>query len=128
MKQAKDFWDKSHHKYANTDLVTKPSNFAEWALEFFPTKGRILALGAGHGFDSLFFSNKGYSVVSTDFSEAALLYIKSKIPSNFKAEIIIEQLDISQLFRYEDNSFEIIYSRLAVHYFSKKATKVSSTN
>jgi SAM-dependent methyltransferase len=123
MAPTKEFWEKQHDKYAQTDWVTKPSLFAQWAIQYFPKEGNLLELGAGHGFDSIFFAGKGYRVISTDFSENALAYIKKNLPAKDKNNIVIEHLDLTKDLRYKDSSFDIVYSHLSIHYFSDRVTK-----
>src|ERR1700722_11045313 len=123
MTQAKDFWDKQHHIYAQTDWINKPSLFAQWACAYFPLEGTMLELGAGHGFDSLFFASKGYRVISTDFSEIALSYIKLQLKHEQRNNIVIENLDLTRPFRYKNDSFDVVYSHLSIHYFTEIATQ-----
>jgi SAM-dependent methyltransferase len=123
MKATKEFWNQQHDAYAQTDWITKPSRFAQWAIEFFPQAGTILELGAGHGFDSIFFASKGYQVISTDFSENARVYIKKHLGHQDKSNIVIENLDLSKPFRYKEGSFDIVYSHLSIHYFTDEVTK-----
>lgn len=118
-----DFWNQQHHKYATTDWINKPSLFAKWVISYFPKTGKILELGAGHGFDSRFFVSRAYNVVSTDFSETALAYNTTKLPSEYRKKVAIEKLDMSQPFPYKDGSFDVVYAHLTIHYFSDTVTK-----
>ncbi len=116
------WWDKKSEKYATKDWIDKTTIFAEWALHFFPENGKVLELGAGHGQDTRFFANHEYEVISTDFSSTALNYNKKKLPSGLKSKVSIQQLDLSKTFPFEDDSFDVVYSHLSIHYFDDRTT------
>ena len=66
-------------------------------------KTPILDLGSGTGNDTLYLSEKGYSVIACDFSNEALENVKKYIPAA-QAKL----LDISKKLPFYDNMFEII--------------------
>ncbi len=113
-------WDKQHQKYKGTDWIDKPTIFAENMSKYFPKSGKLLDLGAGQGQDSRFFANQGYQVVSTDFSDEGLKLNREKSKG---LDISVEKLDLSKKFIYKDQSFDIVYSHLALHYFDKETTQ-----
>lgn len=117
------YWENMHRRYGYQYWIDKPTIFAKWAKKYFPQQGNILELGAGHGQDSRYFATQGYQVVSTDFSDAALKHSRTKTPDELKELIEIKKLDLSQKFPFKDNTFDIVYSHLSVHYFSEKVTK-----
>lgn len=117
------YWDKKLGKYASADWANTPSLFAEWALSFFPVTGTILELGAGHGQDSKFFAEKGYRVVSTDFSEVGLEYSRAKLPKELKEKISIQVVNIAEPLPFGNGIFDAVYSHLALHYFNQKTTE-----
>lgn len=119
MNDQQKYWDKKITGYSKEKWIEKPSIFAKWAIQFFPKHSKLLELGAGHGQDGRFFSNKGYSVISTDFSETALKYILQK---PFPQQIRIQELDLKKVFPFNDNAFTIVYAHLAVHFFDTKIT------
>ena len=114
------FWNELHDRYANTDWINQPSLFAQWVVQYFPQQGNILELGAGSGQDSRFFASKGYHVVSTDLSDRGLHYNQQKIPQELQLKVTIQQLNLENLFPLADESFDIVYSHLAIHYFDNK--------
>jgi len=74
----------------------------------------ILDLGCGDGADAIYFSNKGFNVSALDISKVAI-EIKSKNP-----EIDAKVYDISKHnLPYSDNHFDLIFSRLSLHYFDR---------
>ncbi len=114
-----DYWDKKHTKlYVKEGWINKPSLFAEWSLQFLPTQGTLLDLGMGQGQDSRFFAGNNFAVTATDFSESAIELAKNKSSS----KIQFEQLDFSKPLPYADESFDVAYSHLALHYFDTKGT------
>lgn len=116
-------WEDLHQKfYKDADWIDKPNLFAQDAIKYFPKSGKILDLGAGQGQDSRFFAEHGYEVVSTDIEESALEISKSKLPGNLKTKVTIQQLDVREDFPFEDESFDVVYAHLSLHYFSFDTT------
>lgn len=115
-------WSDLHKDYKTRDWIDKPSLFAETALTYFPTTGRILDLGAGQGQDSRFFAEHGYEVVSTDFEESALLENKAKLSGDLEQTITLRLVDLRTVLPFEDESFEVVYTHLSLHYFDQETT------
>lgn len=83
--------------------------------EYFEDKGECLELGCGIGQYSKRLMEYGYNVISTDISDIALNEVKKFNPN-------IEKVDISEPLKYEDSSFDLVFSNLAIHYFSNEKT------
>lgn len=119
-------WTQLHTHYEEQDWINKPSLFAQMAISFFPkadaSSKTILDLGAGQGQDTRYFAEHGYNVISTDISDLALELNKSKIDLNLKDKIKVQKLDLSQDFNFQDNTFDIVYAHLSLHYFDKVTT------
>jgi len=118
----KDYWKKTHEIYSKKSWVNNTTIFAQFAVGYFPKQGKFLDLGAGQGQDSRYFAKLGYDVTSTDISDSALEISKDKA-SKEGLEMKLMEVDISNRLPFEDNSFDIIYSHLALHYFSDEKTK-----
>lgn len=118
-----EYWDYINRRYNYQYWINKPTIFAKLAARHFLKQGSILELGAGHGQDSRLFASLGHRVVSTDFSDVALEFNKSKTPEDLKKLTEHKKLDLAQKFPYDNNSFNVVYSHLAIHYFSKKITE-----
>lgn len=123
MNSQKDYWNKQHIKYSATDWIDKPTLFAQQVIDYFPKDGRILELGAGQGQDTRFFASRGFTVTATDFSEQALDFSRNKLPVDLTSKVEFQQIDLTSLLQFPQATFDIIYSHLALHYFSKERTK-----
>lgn len=77
----------------------------------------ILDLGCGIGADTLYLIEKGFNVLSCDFSNEALKSIRENIP-NSKTEY----LDMQKTFSFENESYSLIIADLSLHYFDNETT------
>jgi len=113
----KEDWNKIHEKFFSCEIkyddwLDKYKNLLE------SCKSSILDLGCGTGNDTLYLVERGFKVISCDYSEVALEKIKKFIP---KAETCL--LDISKKLPFKNESFDIIIADLSLHYFDDKTTK-----
>jgi len=117
------YWKKKHLEYSKKDWITKPTLFAQFAVKYFPKTGKILDLGAGQGQDSRYFAELGYEVSSTDLCEEALK-ISKKRSKEKKFDISFQELDLSKgILPYKDESFDVVYASLSLHYFDDEITE-----
>ncbi|HAB67665.1 MAG TPA: class I SAM-dependent methyltransferase [Firmicutes bacterium] len=77
----------------------------------------ILDLGCGIGADTLYLIERGYKVLSCDFSLEALKSIEKNI-NNSKTLY----LDMMKDFNMRDNSYSLIIADLSLHYFDNETT------
>lgn len=77
----------------------------------------ILDLGCGIGADTLYLTERGFSVFSCDFSTEALNNIKNSIPNSK-----VMYLDMLDKFPFKDESFSLIIADLSLHYFDNETT------
>ena len=77
----------------------------------------ILDLGCGIGADTLYLIERGYKVLSCDFSNEALESIKENIPNNRTL-----YLDMRNTFPFNDNTYSLIIADLSLHYFDNETT------
>jgi ubiquinone/menaquinone biosynthesis C-methylase UbiE len=115
-----NYWLKQHQKYALTNWIIKPTIFAQQIINFLPKNGKLIDLGAGQGQDSCFFAQNNFEVTSTDFCQNALDISKKRNP-NLKIDFQI--VDLSRNLPFDNSSFDIVYSHMALHYFDKKITQ-----
>lgn len=118
----KDYWERAHKIYSKKSWINDTTIFARFAQGYFPKKGNLLDLGAGQGQDSRYFSKIGYNVISTDICDEALKLSSENAKKEY-LDVKFTQLDIAEKLPFVDNSFDIVYSHLALHYFTEKKTK-----
>ena len=117
----KTHWDEIHNKGAMQKYANDPTQFAQEVVVVFPAMGKVLELGCGLGNDSVYFAQKGYSVVGSDFSDVAVKQNTAKY--NDQIGLRFQVVDMTQPFPFEDNTFDVVYARLSIHYFEDKVTK-----
>ena len=117
------YWKNVHTKYKTQDWIRKPTIFATEVIQYFPHNGRILELGCGQGQDGIYFSKQGYEVLSTDFSEFALGAAREVAKSEEIRNIEFRQVDMTKPLSFDKDSFDVIYSHLALHYYTIERTK-----
>ena len=78
---------------------------------------KFLDLGCGTGADTLYLIERGYKVISADYSKEAINNINLNIKGG---EGIL--LDMNEKFCFEDNSFNIIIADICLHYFNEEKT------
>lgn len=115
-------WKELHTSYQKQHWIEKPSLFAETAIQYFPKKGRILELGAGHGQDSFFFARQGYEVLSSDIEVSSLKVNLTKQPETLQEKIKVIELNLKNSLPFENQSLDIVYAHLSLHYFDTETT------
>ena len=115
-------WNKEH---ARVKDGTTPSAYAIEVEKLFPRQSIICDLGGGQGRDSVYFAQHGHTVNLLDISDLALNNAQKTVNSlNLKNKIIIKQINlVTDNLPLENNSIDILYSRLALHYFNLKRTQ-----
>lgn len=114
-------WSDLHKTYEQQDWIDKPSIFAEQAIKYFPKSGRVLELGAGQAQDGCFFASMGYDVTATDIEDSAL-ELATKKASDKSVKIATEKVDLREELPFEDQSFDVVYAHLSLHYFDHETT------
>lgn len=122
MKEQKIIWNNVHSNYSNQEWINKPTIFSQTVAKFIPKSGKLLELGAGQGQDTRFFAKNNYNVIASDFSDEALLKNKEKALKENLKNIELKVIDLNTDFEIEEESYDIIYSHLALHYFTKEQT------
>ena len=105
-----EYWKKHINKELEEDM------WLDKYQKYFNNKGKCLDLGCGIGQYSKWFMEKGYDVLSADISDIAL-----KEVSKFNKNIM--KLDMMNDFPFEDNTFQLVFANLSIHYFSNDDTK-----
>jgi len=114
-KKEKEYWES---KWDNRP-EEKENDFAKRSFDLIKNKKfkKILDLGCGDGRDSKYFAKKGLEVVGVDFSESGI----KKIQQNKAENIKILNKNIEDIV-FPNNSFDIVYAHLSLHYFNNETT------
>ena len=106
----KDRWTKQNPQV--------PNDFARETWWFLKDKNvsTLLDVGCGDGKDSIFFHKNNLKVTALDFSESGVAKLRAKAP-----EITALQQEIPKI-EFPDNSFDVIYAHLSLHYFDDATT------
>lgn len=104
--------------YLNRKISQNKSEFVDEVLKSINTNSMILELGCGHGFDALELS-KTNKVTAIDFSQKAIAEAKLLANKN----LFFEVGDFAKPLKYKSGEFDLVYSRLSLHYFDDKTTK-----
>ena len=113
-----DYWKLKWKEIKNN----VPNNFARRSFSCIANKEykKLLDLGCGDGRDSVYFSRKGLKVTAVDFSESGIENLRKKvIENNLNIKTICSDI---QNINFGNNSFDVIYAHLSLHYFDDKTT------
>ncbi len=94
------------------------NNFAKRAYVLIKKRNfkTLLDLGCGSGRDALYFSSRKLKVTAVDFSESGINKLKQQ---NQQITCILQ--DIRNV-KFQENSFDVVYAHLSLHYFSDEIT------
>ena len=109
------YWDKKW----NVSKENEPNPFAFKLIQLYNSvdKPKLLELGCGDGRDLKLFIENGFDVSAVDIATKSIEKLKEKFGN--KANISCQ--DIKNL-DFANNSFDIIYAHLTLHYFTDKDT------
>lgn len=119
MSKLQDFWNK------NSARIPDDKGHSIYAAEKevdFPRGSIVCDLGGGTGTDSIYFLQKGHRVVLVDIADEPLAKAEARARElGFSDKFKTAQCDFSfGKLALEDSSFDVVYSRLALHYFESK--------
>ena len=92
----------------NTKVIDKLTNLI-------PNGAKVLDISIGDGANSEYFIEQGFDVYGTDISNLAIETIKKKYPDYTWIEH-----DTLDKFPFPDNYFNLVFARLALHYFQRE--------
>jgi SAM-dependent methyltransferase len=119
MQTSFEFWEKKYHE--TSTHRGGPHDLAEELSKYLRPGSTVLELGCGDGRDALYLAELHHRVIACDFSDTALGQF-----AEAAARLHIEQhlLDIEALpYSFADGSFDAVYARLSLHYFSTAVTR-----
>jgi len=115
--EASELWDDYINKI-KTGILPKDEadyNTINSLTKMIPSGSKVLDLSFGDGSNSEFFIEKGFDVYGTDISDLAVETMTDKYP-----EYTWISHDTLDKFPFPDNSFNLVFARLALHYFKKE--------
>jgi SAM-dependent methyltransferase len=95
---------------------TKLAKIAELALKENSVK-KILEIGCGQGRDTIHFGKLGYDVEALDISKNAIDFINNKVRDLNLSRVNATVHDLDNPLPYDHESFDFIYSNLALQFF-----------
>ena len=109
------YWDKKWE----VNKENNPNPFAFKLIQLYNSidKPKLLELGCGVGRDTKLFIDNGFEVSAIDIANKSIERLKEQFGN--KANILCQ--DIKKL-NFRNNSFDIIYSHLSLHYFTDEDT------
>ncbi len=120
MKDQLAHWNNAHAEQLLHKHSTKKTTYAEEVNDQIPASSTILELGCGEGNDSIYFAEQGHTVSATDFSDVA---IEQNNKRWIHPNLTFKVQDTGQPFQFDDASFDIVYARLSLHYFTDETTR-----
>lgn len=78
----------------------------------------IIDLGCGNGNNTLYLVERGYKVISCDFSKEALKLVMKFVPNS-----VVMKFDMTEGLPFKTNSKRIIIADLSIHYFAWETTQ-----
>ena len=115
MENRENYWEKI---YRNSNKKVRTDIWLSCYLHLFNKTDKIIEFGCGAGYLSEYLLNKGFKVLSTDISSAALEILKKRVPGSEVMKInLVEPLP------FKSSSVNIIIADLCLHYFSEEDTK-----
>lgn len=113
------YWNTSHKGYS---LDKEVSGYASKVETRFPHRSLVLDLGGGRGFDAIYFAERGHYVTLVDISDYALqIAVEKAVVKGLTIKTIKLDLGEDGLWSFDDQ-FDVVYSRLALHYFDEPKT------
>lgn len=118
--EQKDMWNRKHSAGEHNWFADMPNPLAQKMIAKLSGGERILEIGCGNGRDSRYFALNGFSVVATDFSDVA---VAKSSETNSYDNLQFSVLDVRDKLPFADGEFDVVYSSLALHYFTDDMTK-----
>jgi len=113
-------WDGLHDAHDVGTSADRPSLLAEETARYLGGRARVLELGCGAGSDAAHFASEGHEVLALDFSAVAIRRA-SRHCSN--PDVRFRVADFARPLELPSESFDLVYSRLSLHYFTDEVTR-----
>ena len=119
MKDQLSHWNNAHANQQLHKHSAHETDFARYINTGIPPLASILELGCGEGNDSIYFAEQGHAITATDFSNTVLEQNNDRLTH---PNLTFSIQDISQPLQFDNASFDVIYARLSLHYFTNETT------
>lgn len=86
------------------------------------SKGPVIDLGCGGGYDTEILLDWGISVVSCDYSDVAIDNLRSALKDLPADKWTAKCFDITEPFPFDDSFTDLIIADLSLHYFTEEKT------
>ena len=113
-------WDGLHGASDAGPRTDSPSTLAKEAARSLHGRAKVLELACGAGADAAHFAAEGHEVLALDFSAVAIRRA-SRHYADFGVDFRVT--DFSRPLDLPSESFDLVYSRLSLHYFTDEATR-----
>jgi SAM-dependent methyltransferase len=117
---SREWWRRSYGSPAAINPGTEPSDLAVALSQSLTAPSRILELGCGPGIDSVFFARSGHRVVAADFVRLDADWHRVERATHPDPAFVL--LDLRAYLPFAESSFDVVYARLSLHYFTDKVT------
>lgn len=117
----KSYWNQHHQERKMSEYSHQPTSLAQYVARLLPPQSHLLELGCGEGNDSSYFANKGHNVRAVDFAESIINNNQQRYSA--QPNLSFEVADISQQLPFTDQTFDGVYARLTLHYFTDETTQ-----
>ncbi len=108
------YWDKIHLKYTSSY-----DNWLDKYIHLLNKSDKIIELGCGRAYTSLYLLNNGFSdVTACDFSTEVINILNTE-----HKELNTSVFDISEKLPFKDDEINVIIADLCLHYFDSKKTE-----
>lgn len=119
MSKLTEKWNKSHAEIPSNKSV---SSYAIQREKEFPRGSTVCDLGGGTGVDALYFLDHGHNVQLIDISDFALAKARDKAQEK-GLDLETHMVTLGhEAIPLGAESMDIVYSRLALHYFDRRVT------
>lgn len=112
MNNLSKYWDNVHLNYKSSY-----DNWMDKYLDDIKKDFKIIELGCGRAYNSIYLLENGYNVIACDFSKEVISILNKELPS-LKTKVF----DMTDKFPFNDSSFDIVIADLCLHYFDEKQT------
>jgi len=126
-KEKLDYWNSLYS--AKDFFGSGPTKLAKLAESILNKKNmKILEIGCGQGRDAIFFSSLGHDVHAFDVSVNAIDYVNDLKKSLHLENLHVFVHDVEKPLPYPEESFDFIYSNLALQFFDLAKLSTIMTN